>query len=177
MRRFAVVALPLGLALLSACSQQAAPDTATASAESSAPAEPSAPAAPDRPALVLSDATVQLPAVPGRPAVAYFTLTPGPDATGKLVAVSVTHFARAELHESRMEGGAMTMSPVASLPITPGIPIVFKPAGLHVMLFDADGAIKPGDTTQLTARLDNGSTISTTAKVTAQGGDMGGMKM
>ena len=111
--------------------------------------------------------------MPGRPAVAYFTLNS--EANGKLVSVAVAHFARAEMHESKMEGGAMTMSPVDAVPITPGKPITFAPGGYHVMLFDMDGTLKPGDTADLTATLDSGDKISAKAKVTATGGDA--MKM
>ena len=166
--------LPLVVAALVGCSGKPdatpSPDAATreATADAAAPAS----------GLALADATVQLPAVPGRPAVAYFVLTVGPDAKGKLVSVNVTHFARAELHESKMERGAMTMSPVDALPLTPGKPIVFAPGGLHVMLFDAAGTLKAGDNTDLTVTLDNGTKVSAKAKVTAPGGgDAAGMKM
>lgn len=131
-------------------------------------------AAPQGPAtatIALSDARVQLPVVPGRPAAAYFTLTVPDDAQGTLVGISADHFARAELHQSKMEGGAMTMSPVDRLPLTPGKPVVFAPGGYHVMLFDADGTLKPGGTTRLVAKLADGRTIQTTAKLTAAGGD------
>jgi hypothetical protein len=130
------------------------------------------------PKLALADASVQLPAVPGRPSAAYFVLTVGPDASGNLVGVTVGHFARAEFHQSKMEGGVMSMNPVDTLPLTPGKPIVFAPGGYHVMLFDGDGTLKPGDRTALTLTLDNGDKITASAKVTAPGGDdMGGMKM
>jgi copper(I)-binding protein len=130
------------------------------------------------PALAIGDAVVQLPAVPGRPAAAYFVLTPGPGAKGALTAVTVDHFARAAMHKSEMAGGAMTMSPVDRIPLIAGKPVVFAPGGLHVMLFDSDGTLKPGGTTTITATFDDGSTINARAKVTAQGSeDMGGMKM
>jgi copper(I)-binding protein len=171
--RHPIVAFPLAVALLAGCSK--APDSHSAPHEDATPSAPASVAvgAP----VALSDATVQLPAVPGRPAVAYFTMTAGPGASGALVSVSVAHFARGELHESKMQGGAMTMGPVDTLPITPGKSIVFAPAGLHVMLFDADRTIKAGDTTDLTATLSNGVTITAKAKVTEQGGDSGGAAM
>jgi copper(I)-binding protein len=160
-----VMTLPLAVALLAGCSKGpgAGSDDATPVASSTPDNSPAGAV------IALSNATVQLPAVPGRPAVAYFTLTPGADATGTLVSVSVAHFGRAELHESKMEGGAMTMNPVDSLPIVPGKSIVFAPAGLHVMLFDADKTIKAGGMTDLTATLGNGTKITTKARVTTQG--------
>ncbi len=134
-------------------------------------ATPSAAASDVTPAtLALTEASVHLPVVPGRPAVAYFTLTVPGDAHGKLVGVTVDHFARAEMHESRMEGGAMTMADVANVPLVPGKPIVFAPGGYHVMLFDTDGTLKDGATTTLTATLDTGAKLTAQAKVTAPGG-------
>jgi len=169
--------VPFALIALAGCSSK--PDTAplpTPDTESSAPTD-AASVASAAAKLSLADATVQLPAVPGRPAVAYFVLTVGPDASGSLVGVNVGHFARAEFHQSKMAGGVMTMDPVDQLPLTPGKPIVFAPGNYHVMLFDGDGALKPGDHTAVTLTLDNGDKVIGSAKVTATGGDMGGMKM
>lgn len=164
MRRLAP-ALVFALLITAACSR--APETAPSAA---------APYGPDAPAgMGISDARVQLPAVPGRPAVAYFTLNPGAKASGELAAVHVDHFARAEMHESRMEGGMMTMAPVTRVPLTPGKPITFAPGGFHVMLFDGDGKLAAGQTTELTATLANGDKISAIAKVIATGGAMSGM--
>lgn len=170
MRRTCLM-VPFALAALAGCTSAPAGDAPSSAATSE-------PAASGSAGLALADATVQLPAVPGRPAAAYFVLTVGPEAKGKLVAVSVAHFKRAELHQSKMVGGAMTMDPVDTLPLTPGKPIVFAPGSYHVMLFDTDGTLKPGGTTDLTLSFDTGATLSAHAKVTAPGGDdMAGMKM
>ena len=126
----------------------------------------------------LTDAKVQLPAVPGRPAAAYFVLDLGSDVHGKLVGVNVAHFARAEMHQSKMVGGAMTMDPVDAVALSPDKPVVFSPGGYHVMLFDGDGTLKPGDRTRLTIKLDSNAEITAQATVTAPGGDdTGTMKM
>jgi copper(I)-binding protein len=174
MRRNCLI-VPVALIALAGCS--ARPDATPSDSPDAATSTP-VDVSTGAPALALADAVVQLPAVPGRPAAAYFVLTVGPDAKGSLVAVSVAHFARAELHQSKMEGGMMTMDPVSALPLTPGKPIVFAPGSYHVMLFDGDGTLKPGDHTALTLTFDNGDKITASAKVTAPGGDdMGGMKM
>ncbi len=176
--RHIALSVPLVAALLAGCSKQTAVPTARSDAPTAAASQTAPASMPAGAGLALADATVQLPAVAGRPGVAYFTLNAGPAAKGALVAVSVAHFARAEMHKSVMQGTTMTMIPIAKLPITPGQPIVFAPGGQHVMLFDADTAIKPGDTTTLTASFADGTTMTIPAKVTAQGGDaMGGMAM
>ena len=102
----------------------------------------------------------------------------GSDVHGKLVGVNVAHFARAEMHQSKMVGGAMTMDPVDAVALSPDKPVVFSPGGYHVMLFDGDGTLKPGDRTKLTIRLDSNAEITTQATVTAPGGDdTGAMNM
>ncbi len=168
MQRTSLLAVTMMIAL-AGCS--AKPDSNPGAAASSAPsAEAAGPA--------LHDATVQLAPVAGRPAVAYFTLDAPSGAAGKVVAVQVDHFARAELHHSMMHGSMASMDPVKDIAITPGKPLVFAPGGYHVMLFDGDGSLAPGGTTAITLTLDSGEKITGAATVTAAGGDaMGGMKM
>lgn len=166
MRRLSIP-VTLVLIALAGCSHKPDATPGAITADQTTPAaDPSA-----APGLALADAKVQLPAVPGRPAVAYFMLSVGPQARGRLVSVHVDHFARAELHQSRMEGNAMTMAPVDALPLVPGKPIVFAPGSYHVMLFDADGSLQPGGHTELTITLDSGDKISASANVVAQGQD------
>ena len=175
---------PLALAGLAGCSSKPDPvpvetaDMATGSS-TGAPGLAGADTKAMQAAKVsMTDARVQLPAVPGRPAAGYFVLTPGPDASGNVTSVAVGHFARAEFHQSKLEGGVMTMGPIDSLPLVPGKPIVFAPGGFHVMLFDGDGLLKPGDRTEITLTLDTGKKIIASASVTAAGGEaMPGMKM
>lgn len=92
----------------------------------------------------VADAWVRLPAVPGRPAAAYF-IARGGDLDVKLTGVVTPAAARAELHES-MAGG---MRPMAGVPLAAGGTVAFAPAGRHVMLFDVDPTLKPGDTVPL----------------------------
>ena len=105
-------------------------------------------------------AWIRLPAVPGRPGAAYFTLHGGAaDAT--LVAVASPRAARAELHESMANG----MRPVVSVPVPAGGIVSFAPGGRHVMLFDLDPRLPPGSSAALTLSFADGRTLSTTAPV------------
>lgn len=178
LHRLALPVLAAPVLALAACGQQSAEPTGAASSlASDAPATvangPAAPAG-----LVISDATVNLPAVSGNPGVAYFTLSQTGGPAQKIVAVHVDGFERAELHESRSEGGVSSMGQVQSVDVTPDKPATFAPGGLHVMLFDAKALPKPGSTVELTVTLDNGDKISAPAQVQGAGGgamDMGGM--
>lgn len=104
--------------------------------------------------LDVEDAWVRLPAVPGRPGVAYFTVEGGPTAR-TLHRVTADYAVRAEMHESMGAGGRMSMRPLATVPIPAGETVEFKPGGRHVMLFDIDRRAKPGGSTLLTFIFDN----------------------
>ncbi|WP_425228133.1 copper chaperone PCu(A)C [Sphingomonas sp.] len=115
-------AMMAGLAALGACGK---------------PAQPS-----------VDGAWVRLPAVPGRPAAAYFTLHGG-SADVTLVGVGATGAARAELHESMANG----MRPLAGVPVAAGASVTFAPGGKHVMLFAVDPRLTPGKTMPLQLHL------------------------
>lgn len=118
-----------------------------------------------RPApLAVDSAWVRLPAVPGRPGAAYFTLRGGPaDAT--LIAVDSDYVRRAELHES-MAGG---MRPLPSVAVPAGEDVAFAPGGRHAMLFDISPRMTPGKHLPLRFAFADGRRIDADAKVVAAG--------
>lgn len=166
--------LALAAFSLAGCNGTAPAPDASASA-SAQPASAKPDVGPDAPAgLGIRDATIRLPAVPGNPGVAYFTLTAEAGPAQKVVAVHVDGFERAEMHESRTENGVSTMAQVTSVTVAPNKPLEFKPGGLHVMLFDpATPLPREGDMVELTLTLENGDKISASAQVQAAGGDDG----
>ena len=111
-------------------------------------------------ALTADHAWVRLPAVPGRPAAAYFTLHGGA-ANATLVAVATPAALRAEMHES-MAGG---MRPLGSVALPAGGTVAFAPGGRHVMLFDVDPRLTSGGATSLTLRFADGHRLSARATV------------
>ena len=123
-----------------------------------------APEAP--PGVTLSDARVQLPAVSGRPGVAYFTISQASGPPRAIAAVSVEMAGRTELHETAKVGEAMTMRPVTSVPLESGTSVEFAPGGKHVMLFDLDPKMRFADSVELTVSFDSGDKASAPAKVT-----------
>lgn len=172
--RLAGIAAASVLALgLSGCGTKA-PEPAAS--ESAAP-EAMGPAAPE--GVSVGEATVKLPAAEGRPGAAYFTITQTGGTAHKLAAVHVDGVGRTEMHETVMEGGVSKMQPAKDVAVEPGTPLVFKPGGLHVMLYDVDGSLKAGGTTELTVVFENGDKASTPAKIVSAGdmpsGGMGNM--
>ena len=105
-------------------------------------------------------AWVRLPAVPGRPGAAYFTLQGGStDAT--LIAVDSPRLRKAELHES-MAGGMRALPGVA---LPSNTTATFAPGGRHVMLFDLDPRLHPGETVPLRFALADGRELTAPATV------------
>ena len=113
---------------------------------------------------------MRLPAVPGRPAAAYFTLNGGP-ASDVLVRVTADYAIRAELHETVSTGGRMSMKPIARVPVPARGTVPFEPGGRHVMLYDLDPRARPGTTTLLTLTFGDGSRLYRKAFVVSAGAD------
>ncbi|MBX3595637.1 copper chaperone PCu(A)C [Sphingomonas sp.] len=118
--------------------------------------------------LGVDGAWVRLPAVPGRPGAAYFTVHGGADATS-LLAVSSPAAIRTELHEMKNVGGMMNMSPLKDVAIPAGQAVAFQPGGKHVMLFDIAPSVRAGTTIPLRLAFANGKTIEVAATVKAAG--------
>jgi copper(I)-binding protein len=121
-------------------------------------------------ALDVEDAWVRLPAVPGRPAAAYFTVQGGAQPRS-LIRVTADYAIRAEMHESMGGDGRMSMRPIARVLIPVGEEIAFEPGGKHVMLFDLDPRAKPGATTMLTLTFDDGRRLYRKAWIVSAGAD------
>lgn len=163
MRKLAILGLSAFTLSLAACGQKA--EDPGAEASSSAAAGPES-----APGVVVTDATVRLPAVPGTPGAAYFTVSQGSGAPRKIASVYVEGAERAEMHETVTKNGVSSMQQVKDLALESGKSVEFKPGGLHVMLFDVADTLKAGSDTELTITLDNGDKVSVPAKVQTLGG-------
>ncbi|MBB4615573.1 copper chaperone PCu(A)C [Novosphingobium taihuense] len=163
MRKLAIIGLSAIAISLAACGQKT--ENPGAGASESAQAGPDA-----APGVVVTDAMVRLPAVPGTPGAAYFTVSQGTGAPRRIVSVYVEGAERAEMHETKDVNGVSKMEQVKDVPIESGKSVQFKPGGLHVMLFDVGDTLKAGSTTELTITLDNGDKVSVPARIETIGG-------
>lgn len=118
--------------------------------------------------LSVEDAYVRLPAVPGNPAAAYFTMEGG-DTADRLLSVTSDMVPRVELHASKMQGGTMTMTPLPGVDVPAGAEVAFAPAGNHVMLFGLPAAVKKGSEVPMTLRFQSGAVLGLAAKAIAAG--------
>ena len=156
MKRFAPLFLAVSLTTLAACGQQAPKNEANQAAPEA------------KPGLVVSAATLVLPAVKGNPAGGYFTLVNNGDKPVTLAAVSIDGAAKAEMHETK----AGSMAPLASLEIKPGETVKFERGGKHVMAFDLDAKLAAGGTSELTLTFADGDKASAPMKLEAAGAAM-----
>lgn len=118
--------------------------------------------------LTVTDASVQLPVISGRPGAAYFIVKGGAQATS-LVAVSSPAAIRAEMHEMKDEGGMMTMAPLKDVAVPAGGTVEFKSGGKHVMLFDISPSVRAGGSFPLRLSFADGKTIEVNAAARAAG--------
>ncbi len=116
-----------------------------------------------------SDAWIRLPAVAGRPAAAYVTITGGKEAA-QLKTMQVPAARLVELHRPSAQGGVMSMAPVDAIDVPAGGVAKLAPGGDHAMLFDLDPALKAGGTTKMTLMFDHAPAIELEAKLVAPGG-------
>ena len=119
----------------------------------------------------VTDAIIRLAPIEGRPSAAYFTLHGGkvPD---RLEAVTSPKAATIDLHESKMQGGMISMSPLTGVDVPAGGAVTFKPGGNHAMLFGMDPAVKAGASVPLTFAFQSGKKVEVEAKAIAAGDEM-----
>jgi copper(I)-binding protein len=124
-----------------------------------------------KPAEIEADhAWVRLPAVAGRPAAGYVTLTGG-ETPARIVNVSADRAIRTEMHESMggASGAMATMRPLAAVDLPAHGQVAFAPGGKHLMLFGVSPALKPGETTLLTFTFADGSHLQRKAWIVGAG--------
>jgi len=120
-------------------------------------------------ALSVDRAWVRLPAVPGRPGAAYFTIHGGPS-PATLISVRTDIAIQTEMHETLATG----MRPIARVAIPAGQDTAFAPGGRHVMLFDINPGVKPGRLIELTLTFADGTRLVRKATAVAAGAPVPG---
>ncbi|MEQ8506510.1 MAG: copper chaperone PCu(A)C [Rhodospirillales bacterium] len=100
-----------------------------------------------------------------RISAAYFQASLTGEGEDKLVGVKTDIAARAELHEHVMEGTIARMRPVAEVALAAGSPVVFKPGGYHVMLFDLKQALAEGDSFPMSLVFEKAGDVPVTVQV------------
>ena len=116
-------------------------------------------------ALAVSDAWVRAPILPGRPAALYFTVENGSDAADRLVRITAEAAGWAEIHTHREDDGVMRMRKLDSLEIPAGKTVTFAPGGHHVMIFEPDESVTPGNTLAATLYFKKAGAVEIEAEI------------
>lgn len=111
--------------------------------------------------IEVSDAAVVLPA--GANSAIYFTIVNSGTGPDQLVDAR-TDVGDTMLHETREEGGLMTMQPVDEVDVGAGETVVFAPGGLHVMIHDV-APLAEGDTVEVELVFAQAGTVDVEAVV------------
>ena len=121
-------------------------------------------------AVTVRDAWVREPVGDRKDTAAFAVVENSGAATRAIVSATADVADKVELHEMKMVGAMMRMSPVKQIEIPAGGKVELKPGGLHVMLFGLKRTPKAGDTVGLTLTFDDATTVSVTAAVRKQEG-------
>ncbi|MDI3317863.1 MAG: copper chaperone PCu(A)C [Bacillota bacterium] len=112
----------------------------------------------------------------GQNAAVYLTIENPTGQADRLLDVRTDVAGRAELHQSRMNGGVMEMQPVTGgLEVGAGKSLSLAPGGYHIMLFDLRRSLRPGDRFQLQLRFRRAGLVEVPVEVRSAAAAMPGM--
>src|SRR5882672_8183033 len=108
----------------------------------------------------------------------YLTVTnrgPGED---RLLDVTSPDAEKVQFHAMAIDNGVAKMTRLLAIELHPGVPVVFKPGGIHMMLLGLNHQLKEGETVPLTLTFEKADAIEVDAQVlgigaTAQPGSAG----
>jgi hypothetical protein len=89
----------------------------------------------------------------------YFTVENSTGRADALVAVETPMAEHAEFHETRTEGGQVTMAGGERVDLPEGEAVTFEPGGRHVMLVDVD-PVRHGQQVQVTFRFRHAAPVT-----------------
>lgn len=116
---------------------------------------------------VVRDAQIR-PAIAGTTTAGYFIVDNGTRDTVVVDSVTTAVAPVAELHETTIdEAGVARMRPVGSLVVPAGSTVTLRPGALHLMLMNVTQPLVAGQRVSLTLWLRGGSTLETSARVSA----------
>lgn len=101
----------------------------------------------------------------------YLRITNTGKEPDRLVSASMPLAGRGEVHEMTMQNGVMQMRWLSEgLPIEPGKTVELKPGGYHLMFLDMKGALKQGETEQVTLTFAKAGSVTVPFPVQGLGG-------
>ena len=120
----------------------------------------------------LGDIVIEQPwarATPVKVGGAYMTLRNNGAVADRLVKVASPLAEKAEIHETKIDGGMAMMRPVGTVELKPRNSVQLKPGGLHVMLMGLQRPLKEGERIKLVLTFERAGTIEVEARVEKAG--------
>jgi copper(I)-binding protein len=106
------------------------------------------------------------PTPPGLKVTAvYFDIRNNASTPDRLVGWTSSSAMRAELHETRIEGGMAKMRPVSALVLPANGRVKAEPGGLHLMLMELKQPLKVGDRIPVTLKFERAGSVNVEAVV------------
>jgi copper(I)-binding protein len=109
-------------------------------------------------APAVSDAWIRATPPGARTAAAYLTIT-NTGGADRLLAATTPVARSVELHTHLVEAGKSRMARLAQIDLPAGATVRFEPGGLHLMLVDIAGPLRPGTTVAVSLQFESGSTL------------------
>jgi copper(I)-binding protein len=108
----------------------------------------------------------------GGTTAAFMLMTNTSQAPDRIVTVSSPDATEAAIHETRIDSkNVATMRPANHADLDPGVPLVFEPGGLHVMLSGLKHPLKEGDALTVVFTFQHAGTLSVKVPVGELTGD------
>jgi copper(I)-binding protein len=90
----------------------------------------------------------------------YIKLTNTSDKAITIVAAKSDVAKKTEIHDMKMENGAMSMFQIPELTIKAGETVELRPGGKHIMMMGLNGPLKEGQTVNVTLTMKSGESVS-----------------
>lgn len=150
-RTYRIVGALLGLALVAATATACGDDDSTPQAE-----------AEERPIVIVDP---RIPDPPANLGGAYMVIENHGSEADRLISAASDVAATVELHQTRMENGAMRMSKVEGMDIPAHGQFKLERGGYHIMLIDLMRDLQPGDEVGLTLTFTRAGQVQVVARV------------
>jgi copper(I)-binding protein len=111
--------------------------------------------------IVISDATVRVFLPASHSTAAYFTLSNHTKNGLELIKATITGLGRVEIHEHIHHNGMMKMQQINKVGVPAHGQVKFQPGGYHLMAFEPEDTLKPGEQRKLTLHFANGKQVFT----------------
>ena len=96
---------------------------------------------------------------------AYLTLINSGATDDRLLSVSSPVAKIIQFHSEINDSGVMKMDQLPTLLVRPGIPVVLKPGGIHMMMLGLNQQLKEGQTFPLTLSFEQAGVIEVTVRI------------